>query len=164
MTEFEKKLIAVLLHAGEVMERVERKLDLVLKVGIADLGVDLDDAKRDTAVRSLNLKAGTPLPIKPPTQRIVITEGIDAAQVGFATVPEETEDMKAVRSLTREPKVHRFVTKDMDPKDIPDQVQHLKLLTEYFVMRYCRVKHFSECVSGEPAERLKRLLATLGEL
>lgn len=156
MTEFEKKLIEAIRDLTVEMINIGHKLDVVLKI-------ERREEKRDTAVHSLNLTAGAPVPIKPPAQRIV-AQGIDAGQAGLASVPEETEYMNVVRTFTREPKIHAYVTRDMDPKDVPDQVQHLRLLAEYYVMRYCRVKHFSECVSGEPAERLKRLLVTFGEL
>ena len=45
MNEFERALIRELANNAKLLERIDRKLDLALKIGIADLKVDAEDLK-----------------------------------------------------------------------------------------------------------------------
>lgn len=157
MTDFERALVDALGTLGGRIGHLERKLDLVLRLERLDLAVDTADLVHDTKVTSLGLTQGKPVPIKPPTQRIV-AQGIDTSALGTGVIPDETADMKRVRKLCYEPAVHRLCTMGMKAKELPEQVQHLRRLCEYYVLSFCGVDNFQLCVAGVPAERLHELV------
>jgi hypothetical protein len=141
------------------LESIERRLARIERMLRHLLGEEIEEKLEREAVRTLNLVAEEPVPInkpKPPTQGI----GVPSTDAGSVMKPGagvvETDDMKTVKRLLSEPHVRAYLLKEAKV-DMPEQVQHQRILAERIVLGMCQARSYSELTSGDPALRLKHL-------
>jgi hypothetical protein len=150
----------------EMAFRIERRLDEIERILRKLLSLEYEECQEEHTVRTLNLEiVGTsPINKKPPTQGI----GVDGTDQGSVMKPgaaiPETDDMKVIKRLVGEPYVRKLLFDEAKIHDVPEQVQHQRVLAERIVLGVCGAKTYPELAEGEPAKRLAQLVHKLAVL
>jgi hypothetical protein len=140
--------------------RIEERLSRIERILSKLLDAEIDQERHLHAVVSLGLKAGTPVPIKPPTQGVGVP-GSDQGAVGNVSAPPNlTTDMRSIMRLINEPHVRMLLLREAKVEP-PEQVQHQRVLCERIVLSACGAKTLHDLVSGVPAHKLQQLVHRL---